>query len=331
MSYYLSINDPCHEARDKMSPNEQGRFCASCAKTVVDFTLMSDEEITAFIDKSKGRSLCGNFKASQLDRWMAETQIKHTRPSIFKYLLSLALITSAGTALGQSRTESTLKPVAEQTTKDTLKPRFAIRDGSSHFVEPLIVLDGDVFKGDIRKIPPQRIVSLNVLKGPAATALYGISAGAGAIIIQTSLSEEERKALFKASVAPDVISGKVVDSADGQPIPYATIILEGTDVRTSCDWQGNFTLSVPSSTKAPIITVSTTLGYATSSFAYAKGNYPTTFYLKRGGRLEDVLAGGVTVVRYKPKKWYQFWKKKHHFSPPPQKKACTNDDAPPAL
>ncbi len=37
----LSIPKPCHEDWAAMTPNEQGRHCAVCAKTVTDFTQMS--------------------------------------------------------------------------------------------------------------------------------------------------------------------------------------------------------------------------------------------------------------------------------------------------
>jgi len=69
-SIKLSINEPCHEDWGKMSPNEQGRFCDSCAKPVIDFSTSTDLEIIQFLDSHKGQKTCGRFKATQLERPM---------------------------------------------------------------------------------------------------------------------------------------------------------------------------------------------------------------------------------------------------------------------
>lgn len=65
--FTLSILEPCHENWNTMSPEEKGRFCSSCRKTVVDFTNMSDRQIAAFFQKPSG-SLCGRFYNDQLNR-----------------------------------------------------------------------------------------------------------------------------------------------------------------------------------------------------------------------------------------------------------------------
>lgn len=65
----ISIPKPCHEEWAAMLPNEHGRHCNICCKTVVDFTDMSDEQVKHFfINKKKGESVCGRFKTAQLQR-----------------------------------------------------------------------------------------------------------------------------------------------------------------------------------------------------------------------------------------------------------------------
>ena len=42
----LYIPKPCHEDWNKMTPTQQGKFCSSCSKQVIDFSLMSDQSNT---------------------------------------------------------------------------------------------------------------------------------------------------------------------------------------------------------------------------------------------------------------------------------------------
>lgn len=60
----ISIPQPCHEKWNEMTPATEGRFCGSCAKTVIDFTKMSDEHIISYLSKSV--NVCGRFYQDQL-------------------------------------------------------------------------------------------------------------------------------------------------------------------------------------------------------------------------------------------------------------------------
>ena len=62
----ISIPKPCHENWADMTPNKKGRFCNSCAKTVVDFTHMNTSEILEYIQLNKHKRICGHIKQSQL-------------------------------------------------------------------------------------------------------------------------------------------------------------------------------------------------------------------------------------------------------------------------
>jgi hypothetical protein len=63
----LSINNPCHENWDAMTPNEKGAFCLSCQKTVVDFSKKTIDEIKNFFaEVPKTESVCGRFEEDQL-------------------------------------------------------------------------------------------------------------------------------------------------------------------------------------------------------------------------------------------------------------------------
>lgn len=61
-----SIAEPCHENWNAMIPEEKGRFCNSCQKTVVDFSRMSLPDIHQFMQQVEG-SVCGRMSPNQLN------------------------------------------------------------------------------------------------------------------------------------------------------------------------------------------------------------------------------------------------------------------------
>lgn len=62
----LSIAEPCDKNWANMQPEEQGRFCTSCKKNVIDFTVMDNKEMYTTILKSDA-NICGRFNQAQLD------------------------------------------------------------------------------------------------------------------------------------------------------------------------------------------------------------------------------------------------------------------------
>jgi len=64
----ISIPTPCSEDWNSMLPEGQGRHCLSCAKTVVDFTVMNDDEVRGYLLNNTGSKLCGRFRKTQLQQ-----------------------------------------------------------------------------------------------------------------------------------------------------------------------------------------------------------------------------------------------------------------------
>jgi hypothetical protein len=62
----ISIEKPCHENWDHMTPNEQGAFCGKCVKTVIDFSSKSIEDIKDFFAVKQDEKVCGRFEKTQL-------------------------------------------------------------------------------------------------------------------------------------------------------------------------------------------------------------------------------------------------------------------------
>jgi len=66
MKPVVSIATPCHESWEKMTPEEQGRHCGQCCKTVVDFTSMSSDQITDYLSVRTEQKVCGRFRMEQV-------------------------------------------------------------------------------------------------------------------------------------------------------------------------------------------------------------------------------------------------------------------------
>ncbi|NII28239.1 T9SS type A sorting domain-containing protein [Pseudoflavitalea sp. X16] len=123
---HVTIPEPCHENWQQMTPNEQGRHCMACQKTVVDFTLMSDQEILDHISRASS-AVCGRFNNDQLNKTYVEKKIK---PSFtFRYawnMITAAFLLTAGAATAQSKTPVKRHVVANKKKLIPLKPPLVV-------------------------------------------------------------------------------------------------------------------------------------------------------------------------------------------------------------
>lgn len=106
--FFISIPEPCHEDWDKMTPVEQGRFCSSCQKKVIDFTMQDDEAIIEFFNNYNG-SACGRFNDEQLNRPVEVIELKPAS-SFLKYAAGLLLPAFLFTTKAKTQTKD-MQPV----------------------------------------------------------------------------------------------------------------------------------------------------------------------------------------------------------------------------
>jgi hypothetical protein len=99
-NYKISIPEPCSEDWNEMTPNENGRFCMSCSKTVVDFSSMLPEEIQHYFIQNQNEKICGRFKQSQLYTITIQipNRVLYSQTNYHKMFL-LALFIAMGTTL----------------------------------------------------------------------------------------------------------------------------------------------------------------------------------------------------------------------------------------
>ncbi len=121
-SYTFSIPKPCSESWQNMSVTDKGKFCQSCEKEVIDFSVLTDEQIVKLIEKSTGK-LCGRFKSTQLNRPVQLSyNIKRQYPlkSLLAGMMVLSLLPSCDEA------PVPVKPVVHMNSADSIQAYKAL-------------------------------------------------------------------------------------------------------------------------------------------------------------------------------------------------------------
>jgi len=124
----LSIPEPCHEKWSEMTPKEQGRFCKSCEKILVDFTVMSDQDLINYFQTYNGK-LCSRFRKDQMDR-----SIKPLPSLSFSRNYAASGLLAAGLLLGGTA-EAQINPI---------KGKIAVEQDIDSECEISILVDNDV-------------------------------------------------------------------------------------------------------------------------------------------------------------------------------------------
>ena len=114
----IRIPEPCHENWHNMTSVEQGRFCGSCQKTVVDFTLMTDAALLDYFSKASSHT-CGRFSNDQLNKDLKPTVIKkrYTWAYVWNIVLATFLITKADAQVVKKKTPEVQLPETAPTTQ----------------------------------------------------------------------------------------------------------------------------------------------------------------------------------------------------------------------
>jgi len=93
MQLKITIPKPCLENWEQMTPNNQGRHCNSCSKTVVDFTKKTNSEIATFLFNNP--NACGRFLPNQLNRNLLVSSVQEKNYGLLKLATCAAISLTA--------------------------------------------------------------------------------------------------------------------------------------------------------------------------------------------------------------------------------------------
>ena len=118
MENRISIPKPCHENWDNMLPEEQGRHCLSCCKTVVDFSSWDNESILAYLQNRSEERVCGRFNTTQVaapapmeqEVWLR--QISRSRMPLFRKIAAVIVLCFGLLYAGDSQAQKRMGKIA---------------------------------------------------------------------------------------------------------------------------------------------------------------------------------------------------------------------------
>ncbi|WP_299440356.1 carboxypeptidase-like regulatory domain-containing protein [uncultured Aquimarina sp.] len=214
--FSLSIKTPCTENFNNFSKTEQGGFCNSCTKEVIDFSTMNSQEITTYFETHSTKNTCGRFKSNQL---------------------------------------TTYTPTA----------------------------------------PKRKNISFISGVAFAFIALFSFTKAQAQNIKSQANTSNNSSAKFQKIINENNITVKGVISENGTPLPGANIVLEGTNVGTSSDFDGNF--EFPIQLKKGDVLVFNYVGFASKKTVIQDKNSAKDIALKVDLKLEACTFLGKVAVK----------------------------------
>ncbi len=269
---YLHIPEPCHENWDAMTPMQQGRFCQSCSKTVVDFSNMADQQIIDTLKKAAGNT-CGRFTEDQLTRPLIKQIPLYLQPH--KLFMAAFIPAFFSSVISTAQTKLTGKvavnprPVCSTAIKgDTIYSEKPVKE----MTLPVVVEEKTTtaIKPKVNNEATKREVSMI----------------AGGVSLIKTMPVKEMK-------------GLILNEA-GEPIPFATIMVNGKDTLVA-DNDGSFSFTLKGNDKNAKISASS-VGYEpldSNMYIPFEMNEPIILMLKNNTQLlgEVVVTGLVRSKR----------------------------------
>jgi hypothetical protein len=287
----VQIPEPCQQPWEEMTPETGGRHCAACAKTVTDFTRMTDAQILEVMRSSVGG--CGRFKADQLNRVLIEPPAEKwfSLNKFYKLAASLLLVFSATKVSARLQvTPHTESVSAEPRQADNLEQEdFRIRFNLTNQLGEPIREALFLFRGESIE---REIVDNN---GNYSLVLPPATSEEGGVITITHPAHDSTEFYFPKGLTDtplkivlprknpttltwtegeNTIRGTVINSKNGIGIKDALVVLQASRIIVSTDEKGRFELQVPANSKKenPILTI-THSEASEAQFPFSSGDF----------------------------------------------------------
>jgi hypothetical protein len=148
----ITIDNPCSQDWSSMTPNNAGRFCTHCSKTVIDFQHMTDAEMLKVITK-QSNELCGRFNTSQLNREIVPNEFA-THSRFQKILAGFLLIAGSGISSTKAQQPSINADISIYTRDYSLTTTRAV---TGKMIYPFTIIWGRVIDS-VSKLPVHNAV-----------------------------------------------------------------------------------------------------------------------------------------------------------------------------
>ena len=125
--FQISIPNPCHQNWHEMNVAEKGRFCSSCQKNVIDYTMQSDTSILKSF--SENDNLCGRFLPNQLDRILLQRKEKsvYWQVGMASFLGFFGLGSHTSQAQGEVRVENKKDSLIKEKVESDVDEYFELK------------------------------------------------------------------------------------------------------------------------------------------------------------------------------------------------------------
>ncbi|MCW3071469.1 MAG: energy transducer TonB [Bacteroidetes bacterium] len=131
----FGIPNPCHESWDAMTAQENGRYCGSCRKVVIDFTQMTEQQIIDHLAANTGKKMCGTFRRSQLQ----PPPEKHRNNKVIRFLAAVLLV--FGMSLFSCQTDEPVKKPDPEPSISLGEPELQMPEKTDSVPYPEVIME----------------------------------------------------------------------------------------------------------------------------------------------------------------------------------------------
>ena len=140
----ISVPQPCSQSWQQMETRENGRHCAHCAKTVIDFTKMTNAEILDYLAGTS--NICGRFNEFQVPKVNYQLGFENVpkRLGWKKWLAAVGLLGTSfvNRAMAQTTPAShvtTQQNISDNSRQDFMLGKVAVADTNVQHITGVVI------------------------------------------------------------------------------------------------------------------------------------------------------------------------------------------------